>query len=170
MFRACFVTWLFLLLLLKLGALNVHLGFVIGCHEAEREALLKFKQSLNDTQNRFSSWEGKDCCLWEGVGCDNVTSYVNRLDLHDPFCDPYNYNEMDWSWSMISAKLDRSLVELSRLNYLELSCIDFQGSQIPGFIGSFKHLRYLNLSFSNFGGVVPSQIGNLTRLCTLDIS
>ncbi|KAK9673023.1 hypothetical protein RND81_12G140700 [Saponaria officinalis] len=163
MFRAGFVTWLFLLLLLKLGALNVHLGFVVGCHEAEREALLKFKQSFNDT-HQLSSWKGKDCCLWEGVGCDNVTSYVNRLDLHVPSCD------FDWSWSMISAKLDRSLVELSRLNYLELSCIDFQGSQIPGFIGSFKHLRYLNLSNSNFVGVVPSQLGNLTRLHTLDLS
>ncbi|KAK9673059.1 hypothetical protein RND81_12G143600 [Saponaria officinalis] len=168
MFRAGFVTWLLFLLLLKLGALNVQLGFVIGCHEGEREALLKFKQSLNDPQNRLSSWEGKDCCLWEGVGCDNVTSYVNRLDLHDPSCDPYN-NGFDGSW-LISRKLDRSLVELSCLNYLELSCVDFQGSQIPGFIGSFKHLSYLNLSSSNFGGVVPSQLGNLTRICTLDLS
>ncbi|KAK9707581.1 hypothetical protein RND81_07G206500 [Saponaria officinalis] len=168
MFRACHVTWLLFLLLLKLGALNVHLGFVVGCHEAEREALLKFKQSLNDTQNRLSSWEGQDCCHWKGVGCDNVMSYVNRLDLHESSCNPYNDDIV--SWLMTSTKLDHSLVELSRLNYLDLSCINFQGSQIPGFIGSFKHLRYLNLSYSNFGGVVPSQLGNLTRLRTLDLS
>ncbi|KAK9673043.1 hypothetical protein RND81_12G142300 [Saponaria officinalis] len=176
MFRAGFVTWLLFLLLLKLGALNVHLGFVIGCHEAEREALLKFKQSLNDTQNRLSSWEGKDCCLWEGVGCDNVTSYVNRLDLHDPCYDP----DCSRSMSMISAKLDRSLVEkvriivsilsLSKSTLLDTSNLSKMNSQIPGFVGSFKRLRYLNLSSSNFDGVVPSQLGNLTRLHTLDLS
>ncbi|XP_074320373.1 receptor-like protein EIX1 [Silene latifolia] len=154
-----------LLVLLNLGALKVRVCFVIGCHEAEREALFKFKHSLSVVNSLLESWEGKDCCQWEGVGCHNVTTYVNSLKLRNLNWD-YDFNEM-----FISAPtLDASLLELRHLNYLDLSGNDFQGSQIPGFLGSFKHLRYLNLSYSNFGGVVPSQLGNLTILHTLNLS
>ncbi|XP_074318344.1 receptor-like protein EIX2 [Silene latifolia] len=166
MLRICVITQFVFILLLNLGALNVHQGFAIGCHEAEREALLKFKHSLSNPTNMLSSWEGKGCCDWEGVSCDNVTAFVTRLDLHNPFYEPYGAS----SDSLSSPKLDPSLLGLSHLNYLDLSTIDFLGSQIPKFIGAFKHLRYLNLSCSDFSDIVPSQLSNLTRLQTLDLN
>ncbi|XP_076931405.1 uncharacterized protein LOC143596534 [Bidens hawaiensis] len=69
-----------------------------------------------------------------------------------------------------SNKVIFCLTELVYLEHLDLSGNDFQQSQIPEFIGSFKQLRYLNLSNAGFFGNVPYQIGNLSNLKVLDLS
>ncbi|XP_020081498.1 probable leucine-rich repeat receptor-like protein kinase At1g35710 [Ananas comosus] len=47
---------------------------------------------------------------------------------------------------------------------------NFSENSIPPYLGSFKNLRYLNLSYLNFGGTIPPQIGNLSKLRYLDLS
>ncbi|XP_039119403.1 receptor-like protein EIX2 [Dioscorea cayenensis subsp. rotundata] len=57
-----------------------------NCIESERMALLDFKKSISDPQDKLSSWAmGQDCCSWEGVRCDNITGNVIGLELgeHD---------------------------------------------------------------------------------------
>ncbi|CAA2954583.1 receptor 12 [Olea europaea subsp. europaea] len=135
----------------------------VRCIERERQALLKFKLDLVDDYGLYSSWGSeevkKDCCKWNGVSCSNVTGHVELLELVSPYNDR----------SHLKAKLSPSLLELQYLNYLELSFIDFGGSEIPRFIGSFNKLSYLRLRSSNFTGEVPREIGNLTNLRFLDI-
>ncbi|GJU72654.1 putative leucine-rich repeat protein, partial [Tanacetum coccineum] len=129
-----------------------------GCFEHERQALLGFKNSLiSDPSNRLSSWNGNNCCQWLGVGCDNATRYVTRLDLRT------NAEQLE------ANELNASLSELTRLSYMDLSGNYFQNSLIPEFLGSMTQLRFLNLSSAGFSGVVPHQIGNLSRLRVLDI-
>ncbi|XP_065034794.1 receptor-like protein EIX2 [Musa acuminata AAA Group] len=41
---------------------------------------------------------------------------------------------------------------------------------MPEFIGSFKKLRYLNLSFTYFMGGIPARLGNLSSLYVLDLN
>lgn len=125
------------------------------CKQNEREALLMFKHDLVDLSNRLSSWVGKgDCCNWTGVVCDNLTGHVRELHLAEmPF----------------SGKINPSLLNLTHLTYLDLSNNDFEGMQIPSFLGSLKSLRYLNLSNSMFVGLIPHQLGNLTSLQVLDL-
>ena len=43
-----------------------------------------------------------------------------------------------------------SLVDLKSIEYLDLNYDEFQWSHIPGLMGSFTNLRYLNLSYSIF--------------------
>ncbi|OMO67036.1 hypothetical protein COLO4_30252 [Corchorus olitorius] len=131
---------------------------VTRCRNNERQALLSFKQSLVDDSGILSSWENgnKDCCKWEGVVCSNRTGHVLMLNLQPT--DGY-----------LGGMISPSLLELSHLNYLDLSFNNFNGSNIPEFIGSLRNLRYLDLSNAGFNGPIPYQLGNLSRLQSLDL-
>ncbi|KAF2312948.1 hypothetical protein GH714_002030 [Hevea brasiliensis] len=142
-----------------------------SCIKRERDALLKFKQGLTDPSNRLLSWEGEDCCSWEGVGCSNTTGHVIKLDLHNPsswamyytpqreFCDS----------SCLGGDINPSLVNLTHLEYFDASMNNFSYAEIPSFLGSLKNLKYLDLGFAEFAGKVPHQLSNLSNLQHLDI-
>jgi Leucine-rich repeat (LRR) protein len=140
------------------------------CIEAERLALLEFKDSLSGNLNRLASWTGKDCCQWEGVSCNNGTGYVVKLDLRNPvYPDSHGYI-LEVSDHLKANAVNPSLLELKHLEHLDLSWNDFMGSQIPTFFGSMQRLRYLNLSNARFNGIVPDELGNLSGLHALDLS
>ncbi|XP_040988951.1 receptor-like protein EIX1 [Juglans microcarpa x Juglans regia] len=149
-------------------------SLTIKCFEKERNALLAFKESLTDPSGRLSSWVGENCCTWIGVGCDNRTRHVVKLDLKNPV-DPVfdtKTNEVSKAFkkSCLGGKISTSLLDLKLLSYLDLSLNNFNGSNIPTFLGSLESLRYLNLSFSTFGGVITPHLGNLSRLQCLDLN
>ncbi|CAI9778188.1 unnamed protein product [Fraxinus pennsylvanica] len=80
-----------------------------------------------------------------------------------------NLNTLDLGYNNLRIKNFDCLSHLSSLSYLNLSRNDFGGSEIPRFIGSFRNLRHLMLTDSNFSGEVPCELGNLTNLNTLDL-
>ncbi|XP_031101240.1 receptor-like protein EIX2 [Ipomoea triloba] len=138
-----------------------------SCIEVERVALLRFKDSLIDRSNRLSSWTGLDCCAWEGVSCGSVTGHVWKLDLHNPVT--YD-DDVDMYWNnCLGGEISHSLINLTFLNYLDLSLNNFSEIQIPEFLGSLKNLRYLNLALSGFVGKIPPHLGNLSRLEYLNL-
>ncbi|KAM7497453.1 hypothetical protein LguiA_021867 [Lonicera macranthoides] len=117
----------------------------VRCIEKERKALLKFKKGLEDTSGFLSSWVGHDCCSWKGVGCNNLTGEVVKLDLSNPNC----YFKYYSSYCL----LDNS------------SCL---GGKL-GPLNELQHLNYLNLSYNTFSGMIPPDFGNLSNLHVLDL-
>ena len=62
------------------------------CHDDESFALLQFKESFifnrsasysPSAYSKVSSWmiRSNDCCMWDGVECDENTGHVISLDL-----------------------------------------------------------------------------------------
>ncbi|XP_034680313.1 receptor-like protein EIX1 [Vitis riparia] len=137
------------------------------CNEKEKHALLRFKKALSDPGNRLSSWSvNQDCCRWEAVRCNNVTGRVVELHLGNPYdgFDLEFYRKFK-----LGGEISPALLELEFLSYLNLSWNDFGGIPIPSFLGSMGSLRYLDLSYAGFGGLVPHQLGNLSTLRHLDL-
>ncbi|KAM0007692.1 putative leucine-rich repeat-containing, plant-type, leucine-rich repeat domain superfamily [Helianthus debilis subsp. tardiflorus] len=135
-----------------------------SCHERERLALLKFKQSVIDDYKVLSSWVGIDCCPWKGVRCDGATGRVVGRHLRGNY---ERITEDYLNYYLEGDKVNACLAELRHLKHLDLSGNNFNG-RIPKFIGSFKQLSYLNLSYAEFSGIIPHHIGNLSNLKVLD--
>ncbi|KAL2976949.1 hypothetical protein AAZX31_13G036700 [Glycine max] len=132
----------------------------IMCIQREREALLEFKAALVDHHGMLSSWTTADCCQWEGIRCSNLTGHVLMLDLH-----------ADISQDALSGgEIHKSLMELQQLNYLDLNSNSFPDRGIPEFLGSLRNLRYLDLSYCDIEGKIPTQFGSLSHLKYLNLA
>ncbi|KAL9371993.1 hypothetical protein Peur_034237 [Populus x canadensis] len=136
------------------------------CAPDQSLSLLQFKESFSISSSasgrcqhpKTESWkEGTDCWLWDGVTCDMKTGQVTALDL---------------ACSMLYGTLhpNSTLFSLHHLQKLDLSDNDFQSSHISSSFGQFSNLTDLNLNYSVFAGQVPSEISQLSKLVSLDLS
>nr|TKR63760.1 hypothetical protein D5086_0000321450 [Populus alba] len=154
---------LVLLLIVNLVFNGIGADSNLSCIKRERDALLKFKQGLTDDSGQLLSWSGEDCCTWKGVSCSNRTGHVVQLDLRNRQVSFANK-------TTLRGEINHSLLNLTRLDYLDLSLNNFQGAEIPAFLGSLKNLKYLNLSHASFNEQVSHHLGNLSNLKYLDLS
>ncbi|KAL8227264.1 hypothetical protein R6Q57_017096 [Mikania cordata] len=124
--------------------------------DMEKHALLDFKARLRDPNGALSTWitAEEDCCKWSGVACDDTTGHVTGVQLF---------------YELLGGELSPLLINLTYLNYLDLSGNDFNGT-IPTFIGSPTRLKYLNLGSNSFDGTIPRSIGSLTQLTFLNLA
>jgi EIX receptor 1/2 len=154
-------------LLCIIGTTNICFGLNLSnselrCIEEERRALLEFKQGVQDDYHVLSSWGShEECCKWRGIQCSNRTGHVVKLDLRQ--------NTFFGTFEFLSGEISSSILGLQHLAYLDLSSNNFP--ILPEFIGSsLTELQYLNLSFNAISGTIPWQLGNLSKLVSLDLS
>ncbi|XP_031265031.1 receptor-like protein 6 [Pistacia vera] len=132
------------------------------CSPEQSSALLRFKNTFTineySSSSKTDSWkEGSDCCTWDGVTCDRFTGHVIGLDLS--------------SCGLIGPINDSSsLFNLHHLQKLNLADNIFDPSTISPKFGQFTKLTHLNLSSSNFYGLVPTEIFHLSKLVLLHLS
>lgn len=140
------------------------------CSPEESFALLQFKNTISMdasasshcdaavTYPKTKSWsKDGDCCSWDGITCDEMTGHVIGLDLSS-------------SWLLGTLHPNITLFLLHHLRKLNLACNDFNGTKISFNFGQFTKLTHLNLFFSYFSGIVPSQISRLSKLVALVLS
>ncbi|KAM3289120.1 receptor-like protein 9DC3 [Capsicum chacoense] len=139
------------------------------CRKDERISLIKLKKSftLNSSASanycinaypKTSSWNmSRDCCSWDGVICDEMTGHVIELHL---------------SCNNLVGTIDSnsSLFQLCHLQSLDLSGNNFGRCPISPEFGRFSNLTYLDLSWSDFSGQIPSEISYLSKLQSLSIA
>jgi len=138
------------------------------CHSHDEIALLQFKTSLaysysydpyyGNFNPKIASWEnGTDCCSWIGVTCHPISGRVIGIDL---------------SCSGLSGHIlpNNTFFYLSHLQSLNLAFNFFLDFQLSSLFGGFVSLTRLNLSNSFFMGEIPSQISQLSKLESLDLS
>ncbi|VAH71562.1 unnamed protein product [Triticum turgidum subsp. durum] len=132
----------------------------LRCHPDQAATLLQLKKSFSFLRypNPLESWQdGTDCCLWEGVGCSNSSGRVTALELG--------------GCGSCSQGLDPAIFDLTSLQVLDLSMNNFGPYSLPanGF-ERLASLTHLNLSYSGFVGQIPTGIGKLANLISLDLS
>lgn len=125
----------------------------VECLSSDREALIDFKNGLEDPHNRLSSWRNTNCCQWHGIYCDNITGAVVAIDLHNP-SSVYS-DSSPRGYGSLSGEIRPSLMKLNSLRHLDLSFNTFKGIPILVFFGSLINLQYLNLSYADFAGIIP---------------
>ncbi|KAF3784205.1 Receptor-like protein 12 [Nymphaea thermarum] len=157
-----------LLLLLLVNTIDGGATSASSCLSSEASILLRIKEGLHLSNGRLSSWGGNEsnCCLWEGAECDPQTGRIIGLQLHgrttsettprvfldiDPELEWHEYRELKVNGhsdprDISGPRVPPALFELRRLQSLDLSGCDFNGSAIPSQLAQLTHLTHLNLS------------------------
>ncbi|KAM3251565.1 receptor-like protein EIX1 [Capsicum annuum] len=183
------VCMLFLVMLHSIAvefACNAQNG-ATNCSANDLEALVDFKNGLNDPENRLLSWQGRDCCKWRGIRCSNTAGSVIKIDLHNPFpVDSVDVTSFQWVTSLVSLKyLGMNQVGLSMVGstWLEMlnqlphltewhlsSCGLLSGSISYLTPVNFSSLAVIDLSFNSFKSMFPSWLVNISSLEYMDLS
>ncbi|XP_035546604.1 receptor-like protein 9a [Juglans regia] len=174
--------WLMLAALFQLSSIH-------ACLREEREALLRLKASINSSYvYLFTSWnssqEGRNCCDWESVVCDNTTGRVIELHLsyvRAPYQEVWYLNAslflpfqelkyLDLSYNAISRWAPNEGFErLSGLSKLEV--LDFSGNNFNesfllslGQVLSLKELYLRGIQRDRPINIPISELGRLKNL------
>ncbi|KAL5166515.1 Receptor-like protein 1 [Glycine soja] len=150
-----------------------------GCWKEERDALLV----LHSRFNSHSSWDGPDCCQWEGVECNSSTGRVAGLYLwsdgwplqgtklyinYSDFVVFKDLKNLDLSFTGISGCVGNE-ARLESLEFLDISGNYLDDAGILSCLDGLSSLKDIGLNISSFH-VFETLSSKLRNLEVLDIS
>ncbi|KAK9664492.1 hypothetical protein RND81_14G046300 [Saponaria officinalis] len=123
-------------------------------YNPEIDALMAFKQSLQDPLHVLDSWDPNlvDPCTYFHITCDSH-NHVTRIDL---------------ALFNLTGNLVPDLGNLQQLQYLELYKNNIQGPIWPE-LGNLPNLLSLDLYNNNISGIIPPELGKISSLLFLRI-
>ncbi|KAL9314965.1 hypothetical protein ACSQ67_020417 [Phaseolus vulgaris] len=144
-----FVTVLFLLssFLLPVQAAS--------CNQLDRDSLLAFSRNIS-TPSPLNWSSSVDCCLWEGILCDEDFRVIQLL----------------LPSRGLAGFIFPSLTNLTALSHLDLSHNRLSGNLPNQFFSLLNHLQNLDLSYNRLSGELPHFVANTSgnTLLKLDLS
>ena len=113
--------WMLLALLTSVGEWY---GRCYGCSEEERIGLLEIQSLIDPDRLPLGEWvDSSNCCVWDGIECDNTTRRVIQLSLSRV----RDFRLGDW---VLHASLFLPFKELQSLELREASlvgCLENEG-------------------------------------------
>ncbi|GER35086.1 leucine-rich receptor-like protein kinase family protein [Striga asiatica] len=135
-----------------------------------RRALHKFKKTITEDPSRLlHTWSyTTDCCTkWKGVSCDPITGRVVSLTRTGYTSDDDDSPDTP----TMSGKLSPSLGNLTSLQLLDLSNLQFLSGPIPTELGGLANLTKIFLNNNNLTGPISSDLFiSMTLLRIMDLS
>ncbi|ESQ27974.1 hypothetical protein EUTSA_v10018075mg [Eutrema salsugineum] len=143
----------------------------------EKQALLRFKNRLEDPHGVLRSWKPSDSpCGFRGVTCDLFSGEVTGISLGNanlsgsisPAISALTkLSTLSLPYNIITGKIPPEIVNCTNLRVLNLTSNRLSGT-VPDF-SSLKNLEILDISVNFLNGEIPSWVGNLTRLVSLGL-
>ncbi|KAH0658912.1 hypothetical protein KY285_027459 [Solanum tuberosum] len=153
--------------------------FVQTCKSltSESEALLHFKEQLNDPLNYLDSWKDSESpCKFYGITCDKNTGLVIEISLDNKSLSGVispsifslqSLTSLVLPSNALSGKLPSELTNCTSLKVLNVTVNNMNGT-IPD-LSKLTNLEVLDLSINYFSGEFPSWVGNMTGLVALGL-
>ncbi|KAG5601669.1 hypothetical protein H5410_033039 [Solanum commersonii] len=153
--------------------------FVQTCKSltSESEALLHFKEQLNDPLNYLDSWKDSESpCKFYGITCDKNTGLVIEISLDNKSLSGVispsifslkSLTSLVLPSNALSGKLPSEVTNCTSLKVLNVTGNNMNET-IPD-LSKLTNLEVLDLSINYFSGEFPSWVGNMTGLVALGL-
>ncbi|KAK9232780.1 hypothetical protein WN943_023028 [Citrus x changshan-huyou] len=134
----------------------------------DQDALLALKAHMShDPTNFFAKkWNTSiPVCNWTGVACDIHSRRVTVLNISglnltgtipSQLWNLSSLESLDLSFNRLPGSIPSAIFTTYTLKY-----VSFRGNQLSG---AFPLSSSTNLSYNDFSGAIPKEVGNLTKL------
>ncbi|CDP13676.1 unnamed protein product [Coffea canephora] len=160
--------------------LSINYLFFSPCYsiDVQGQALLTWKNSLNNSRYALKSWNPSDQspCNWFGIQCNSngqvVKISLKSVDLQGPLpsnLQPLKFlNTLILTSANLTGAIPKEFGDYQDLTFVDVSDNSISG-EIPLEICKLSQLQTLYLNTNFLEGSIPSEIGNLSSLKVLTL-
>lgn len=163
---------------LIIGVLTLASLFSFVSPDAQGDALIALKNSLNASSGQLKDWNPNlvNPCTWSKVICDGsivTTVTLSNMGFTGTLSPKIEILKMLTTLQLqgngITGKIPEEYGNLTSLTMLDLENNNLTG-EIPSSLGNLKKLTFLVLSQNNLSGTIPESLSDLTNLVTIQLA